>query len=312
MLQKPLVAKALMALGIFFPSVRAQQPPVSPERTAARGAIDGRLTWFDRQGKKIGTLGEPGIYRTLTISPDGKRVAAERTDPQTQNKDIWLIEVATDAMTRFTSDPAWDAFPTWSHDGSRIVFTSNRNGVYDLYQKPTSGAGVEELFYKSSEGKAGNSWSPDGKFLIYYSIGQPTHLKLLAATGLADRQPVPLVDLKFGSVTGRFSPDGRWIAYSSNESGKNEVSVRPFDSATGTAGDAMVVTSGGGRTPLWRGDGKELYYIGADGMATAVGVDASAAFHAGAPKALFPVTPGILFWDAAPDGKRFLMPVPGN
>jgi len=310
MLQKPLVVKALTAFIVFSLNVRAQQPP--PERTGARGAIDGRLTWFSRAGKKVGTLGDPGIYRTLTISPDGMRVAAERTDPQTQNKDIWLIDVATGTMTRFTSNPAWDAFPTWSHDGSRIVFTSNRGGVYDLYQKASNGAGAEELFYKSIEGKAANSWSPDGKFLIYYSIGQPTHLKLLAATGPADRQPVPLVDLKFGSVTGRFSPDGRWIAYSSNESGKNEVSVRPFDAATGTAGDPIVVTSGGGRTPLWRGDGKELFYIGPDGMATAVEVDAGAAFHAGAPKALFPVTPGILFWDVSPDGTRFLMPAPAN
>jgi eukaryotic-like serine/threonine-protein kinase len=120
------------------------------------------------------------------------------------------------------------------------------------------------------------------------------------------------VDLKFGSVTGRFSPDGHWIAYSSNESGKNEVSVRPFNSATGAVGDPIVVTSGGGRTPLWRGDGKELFYIGADGIATAVSVETGATFHAGAPMALFPVTNGILFWDVAPDGQRFLLPAPGN
>jgi len=288
----------------------AQQP------AAPRGAIDGRLTWFDRQGKPVGTIGEPGVYRTLTISPDGKRVAVERTDPQTQNKDIWLVDAASGASTRFTSDPGWEAFPTWSPDGSRIVFTSNRGGVFDLYQKPANGASNETLFYQSSEGKGPNSWSPDGKFLIYYSIGQPTHLRLLPADGAPDRKPVPLVDPQFASVTGRFSPDGRWIVYNSNESGKSEISVRAFNAATGIAGDPVVVTSGGGGTPLWSGDGKELFYIAPGGMATAVEVSAGATFHAGRPKPLFKVPSALLFWDVAPNtsgaGTRFLMPVPGN
>jgi eukaryotic-like serine/threonine-protein kinase len=302
---------ALMVVASLLPLIARAQPPTS-ERAAPRGAIDGRLTWFDRQGKAVGTIGDPGVYRTLTISPDGKRVAVERTDSQTQNRDIWLLDSASGATTRFTSDPGWDAFPTWSPDGSLIVFTSNRSGVYDLYRKSSSGAGSEELLYRSSEGKGPNSWSPDGKFLIYYSLGQPTHLRLLAVDGPADRKPVPLVDPQFSSVTGRFSPDGRWIAYSSNESGKNEVSVRPFDAASGSAGDPVIVTSGGGRTPLWRGDGKELFYIGPEGMATAVEVKADAQFHVGAPTPLFKVPAGLLFWDVAPDGKRFLMPVPGS
>ena len=291
-------------------SLLAQQP------AAPRGAIDGRLTWFDRQGKAVGTIGEPGVYRTLTISPDGKRIAVERTDPQTQNKDIWLMDAASGASTRFTSDPGWEAFPTWSPDGSRLVFTSNRGGVFDLYQKPANGASAEALFYQSSEGKGPNSWSPDGKFLIYYSIGQPTHLRLLAVDGAPDRKPVPLVDPQYASVTGRFSPDGRWIVYNSNESGKSEISVRPFNAATGIAGEPLIVTSGGGGTPLWSGDGKELFYIAPGGMATAVEVSAGATFHAGAPRPLFNVPSALLFWDVAPNtsgaGTRFLMPVPGN
>jgi eukaryotic-like serine/threonine-protein kinase len=300
-----------IGLGTLVSSVNAQTSAASPERTAARGAIDGRLTWFDRQGKVVGTIGELGLYRTLTISPDGKRVAVERTDRETMNRDIWLID-ADGKAARFTSDPGWDAFATWSHDGSEMIFTSNRSGSFDLYKKPVNGSSNEELFYASKEGKAPNSWSPDGKFLIFYSIGQPTHLKLLAINGPADRQPVAIVDPQFGSVTGRFSPDGRWITYSSNESGKNEVSVRSFDPVTGAIGSPLTVTSGGGRTPLWRGDGKELFYIGPDGYATAVEVSVGAKFEAGKPKALFPVPSGILFWDVSPDGQRFLMPVPGN
>jgi Tol biopolymer transport system component len=295
----------------------AQQPAAPPERAAPRGAIDGRLTWFDRKGNRLGTIGEPGLYRTLTISPDGKHVAVERTDAQTQNKDIWVLDVSSGTASRFTSDPGWDAFPTWSPDGRRIVFTSNRGGgVYNLYQKASSGEGNEELLYQSKEGKGPNSWSPDGRLLIYYSLGQPTHLRLLAVDGPADRQPIPLVDPQFSSVTGRFSPDGRWIAYSSNESGKSEISVRPFDAATGTAGAPIVVTQGGGTTPLWSGDGKELFYIAPGGTATAIEVSAGATFQSGALKPLFKVPPGLLFWDASPntsgDGTRFLMPVPGN
>jgi eukaryotic-like serine/threonine-protein kinase len=299
-----------------FAALFAQPPAAPSERAAPRGAIDGRLTWFDRQGKKVGTIGEPGVYRTLAISPDGKRVAVERTDPQTQNKDIWLLDAASGATTRFTSDPSWDAFPLWSPDGSRIIFTSNRSGVYDLYVKSSGGAGNEVLLYQSTEGKGPNSWSPDGKFLIYYSLGQPTHLRLLAADGPADRKPIPLVDPQFSSVTGRFSPDGRWIAYTSNESGKNEVSVRPFDATTGSAGTPIVVTSNSGRSPLWSGDGKELFYMSADGTAMALDVKAGATFQTGVPKPLFKVPAGLLFWDVAPnstgDGSRFLMPVPGS
>jgi Tol biopolymer transport system component len=299
---------ALFVVDAVVAQQDARQPTAQPGKAAPKGAVQGRLAWFDRKGKVVSTPGGPGLYRTLTISPDGKRIAVERADPETQNRDIWLLEVASGKSTRFTSDPGWDAFPTWSPDGSRIIFTSNRGEVYDLYQKASNGTGIEELFYKSSEGKGLTSWSPDGRFLLYYSLGQPTHVKLLAASGPADRAPVPVVDSQFTSITARFSPDGRWIAYTSNESGTNEVSVRPFDPATGTPGPPVVVTSDGGRTPLWRGDGKEIFYIDRDEIVTAMEVSLGTRFKAGAPKHLFKVPPGVTFWDVAPDGRRFLMP----
>ena len=237
----------------------------------------------------------------------------KRNDPQTQNRDIWLLEFAGGAATRFTSDPGWEAFPTWSHDGSRIIFTSNRGGVYDLYQKASNGSGMEEVALPIERGeRSDDSGRPIGKFLIYYSLGQPTHLRVLAVDGAADRKPTVPVDPQFSSITGRFSPDGRWIVYSSNESGKNEVSVRPFDSATGSVGAPMVVTSGGGRVPLWRGDGKEIFYMGADGMAMAMEVSTGAGFQGGVPRPLFKVPAGVVFWDVTPDGTRFLMPVAGE
>jgi Tol biopolymer transport system component len=288
----------------------AQQPAGQAGKAAPKGGVQGRLTWFDRQGKVVQTSGEPGLYRTLTISRDGKRIAFERTDPQTMNRDIWLLDVASGKETRFTSDPGWEAFPLWSPDGSRVIFTSNRGGAFDLYQKASTRTAAEELFYKSPEGKGPTSWSPDGRFLLFYSIGQPTHVKLLAASGPADRAPVPVVDTQFSSITARFSPDGRWIAYTSNESGPNEVSVRPFDPATGSVGKPTILTKGGGRTPLWRGDGKEIFYLGEDGMVTAMEVNTSAGFSPGTPKPLFKAPEGVAFWDVSPDGARFLMPSP--
>jgi len=298
-------ALATAALGLLLAA--AQEPKAGP-----RGGVEGRLTWFDRQGKVVGRSGEAGLYRTLTLSPDGKRVAVERADPRTQNRDIWLVEIASGAMSRFTSDPGWDAFPTWSPDGSRIIFTSNRGGVYDLYEKPSNGAGSEQLLFQSTEGKGPTSRSPDGRFLVYYSLGQPTHLRLLAVAGPADRKPVPVVDPQFTSITARFSPDGRWIAYTSNESGQSEVSVRPFDASTGTVGNPVVVTRDGGRTPLWRGDGKELFYLDANGTVKALEVKPGSTFQTGAAQPLFQVPSGVLFWDVSPDGTRFLMPAPGS
>jgi Tol biopolymer transport system component len=294
------LAAAAVAATIFI--VQAQQPAGQAKAPAPKGGVQGRLTWFDRQGKITGTVAEPGLYRTLTISPDGTRVAFERTDSQTQNRDIWLADVARDVTTRFTSDPAWEAFPTWSPDGSRIIFTSNRAGQYDLYQKASNATGDEELIYKSGEGKGPTGWSADGRLLVYYTLGQPTHVMLFS---LADRKPTPLIDTKFNSITARFSPDGRWIAYTSNESGRNEVSVRPSDLSSGP----VVVTKGGGRTPLWRGDGKEMFYLAQDGTVMATDVNTTAGFKTGTAKPLFKVPPGVVFWDVSPDGTRFLMPV---
>ncbi len=298
--------RTVLAITLFACTASAQQAPPGREG-AARGGVSGRLTWFDRQGKSVGTIGEPGVYRTLTISPDGKRVAVEK------NRDIWLLDAAGRAPIHFTSDPAWEAFPVWSPDATRIVFTSNRGGTFDLYQKAVNGQAAEELFNKSGEGKGVTSWSPNGKFLLYYSIGQPTHLRLLAVAGPVDRAAVPIVDNQFQSITGRFSPDGRWILYTSNESGKSEVSVRSCDQATGTFGKPTVVTSDGGRTPLWRGDGREIFYFNKEGMVTAMEVNASGTtFQPGTAKPLFKAPAGVLFWDVAPDGQRFLMPVAGS
>jgi eukaryotic-like serine/threonine-protein kinase len=288
-----------------------------------RGIIQGQLTWFDREGKVLGTVGDPGSYRTLAISPDGKRVAFDRADSQNSGtRNIWLYEFARGVTTRFTFDPGVDVDPVWAPDGSRIAFGSSRSGTLDLYQKASNLAGDDELLFKSSEAKVPGSWSPDGRFLLYYLPLAPNQIWLLPlGVGGADRKPVPFAKSEFNQAAGRFSPDGHWVAYSSNESGRDEIYVRPFDasSATGSspAGGTPVTgkwmaSKDGGTTPLWRRDGKELFYMSLDGSAMAVDVSTSGVFQAEIPKALFKVPRGELFWDVSSDGKRFLMAAPSD
>jgi eukaryotic-like serine/threonine-protein kinase len=281
-----------------------------------RGVIQGQLTWFDRQGKALGTVGEPGLYRTLALSPDGKRAAFERAEMQTQNWDIWVDDLARGASTRFTFDPVWDSNPVWSPDGSHIAFASNRGGPFNLYQKASNLSGEDELLFQSSDEKLPTSWSPDGRSLLYFTYGQIWLLPV--GNGEQERKPVPVVESRFSEVLAKFSPNGRWIAYQSNESGKDEIYVQPFDSASlamSFAGSTpatgkWIVSNGGGHTPLWRADGKELFYLAPEGNAMAVAVNTAGAFQAGVPRVLFKVPPGLLFWDVSPNGKRFLFPVP--
>jgi Tol biopolymer transport system component len=292
-------------------------------QAGSRGNIQGQLTWFDRGGKVLGAVGDTGVYRTLALSPDGKRVAVERADPQNQNsRNIWLYEFARGVMTRFTFDAGWDSGSVWSPDGSHIAFASNRGGQFDLYQKASNLAGADELIYKSADQKVSSSWSPDGRFLLYYSPVPPVHISVLPVGGSeGERKPTVVEQTQFNEAFGRFSPDGRWIAYSSDESGRNEIYVRPFDvaSVTGGSGGSTALLTGkwmvskdGGTTALWRRDGKELFYLSLDGTAMAVDVSTSGVFQAGVPKSLFKVPPGVLFWDVSTDGKRFLMAAPSR
>jgi len=284
--------------------------------------VQGQLTWFDRQGKILGGLGDPGLYRSLAISPDGKRVAFERVDPQTGGRNIWLYEFARGVTTRFTFDPAWDSDPVWSPDGSHIAFDALRGGPFNLYAKASDLSGEDELLFQSDNYKFPTSWSPDGRFLLYESGAtvSTSHVWALPLKGgQADRKPVALVTDNYAESSGRFSPDGHWVAYQSNESGRNEIYVMPFgissaagaSSAVGTPLTAKwLVSKGGGISPLWRGDGKELFYLSPDGMAMAVEVSSSGGFQAGVPKPLFKIPVGLVYWDVTSDGKRFLLPAP--
>lgn len=276
-------------------------------RTGAAGGGNSFI-WYDRQGKSLGAAAEPATYGSVALSPDGTRMAVSRN--QGNNSDIWLVESARAASTRFTFDPARDFAPVWSPDGTRIVFRSERSGVGDLYQKPASGAGSDEVLLKSPEPKIPDDWSPDGRFLLYSASDPKTQEDLWVLPLQGDRQPVPYLKTDFDEVQGQFSPDGRFVAYRSNESGRSEIYVQPFPLTSGGGGKWMV-SRGGGTQPRWRRDGKELFYIVKDQAVMAVDVSTSPAFKAGIPQALFErtVLPADrdFRWDVSADGKRFLL-----
>jgi len=256
------------------------------------GGTSGRqLTWFDRSGKALGMLGaiDDNALSYPRLSPDGRRVAVYRVVQG--NVDIWLLDAVR--ATRFTFDPSLDRFAIWSPDGSRIVFDSIRKGHRDLYLKPSNGAGSEEVLVESPQDKSPYDWSADGRFLLYGVTNDPkTGYDLWVLPVGGDRKPFVWLNASFSERQSVFSPDGRWVAYASNESGRFEIYVRPFQGASATAprtasGQWQVSTTGG-IWARWRPDGKELYYIAPDGKMMAAPIEVSGTtLNAGAPVALF-------------------------
>jgi serine/threonine protein kinase/Tol biopolymer transport system component len=283
----------------------ASENGVLTYRTGA-SAGNMQLTWFDRTGKILGTIDQPGAYNSVTLSPDGARVASSRID-STGNEDIWVDEFARGTSTRLTFDPAPDYMPVWSPDGTRIVWSSARDGRANLYQKASNGTGSDEALLKSSEGKVVNDWSFDGRFLLFM---RDTDLFVLPLGG-CDRQMRPYVNTNVSETQGRFSPDGKFVAYTSNATGRPEIYVQTFPTA---ANGKWKVSQGGGTQPRWRRDGRELFYIAGDSQLMAVSASTSPSFVAGTPKALFaaPVfgagaTTVVARYDVASDGQRFLI-----
>jgi Tol biopolymer transport system component len=283
-----------------------------------RGAVTTQLTWLDRTGKNLGTLGDPRaneIQHPPAISPDGHRVVVSRTVQN--NTDVWLLE--GDRTRRLTFDAGVDQWPIWSPDGSRVAFMSNRKGRFDLYEKLASGVGSEVAIVTSDQRKNPTSWSADGVFLLYYSVDPKMGDDLWVVRMKPDHRQAPSVVLNtpYREEAAVFSPDGRWIAYMSNEGGGYEVYVTrfvvPTSSGVSRVEGKWQISSGGGVYPRWRRDGKELYYLNLAGdmMAATVSLEADT-LEFGAPVTLFRqrVTAGDenlgLVYDVAPDG-RFLV-----
>jgi serine/threonine protein kinase/Tol biopolymer transport system component len=284
-------------------------------RTGAQ-ALGFQLTWFDRQGKAQGTFGDLRPDQGIALSADGAR-AAVRDTFTTANGDIWTLDFARGVRTRLTFRQTTGSSPIWSSDGSRIAFAAG-NTMDTLYEKASSGAGDEkELYKKPGETKFPSSWSHDGRFLLYYTLNVPlTGQDLWVLPLEGDHKPVLLLGTQFNEREGSFSPDMRWIAYTSNESGRPEVYVRPFLASGPTGAPSLgegkwQVSKDGGTLAKWRADGKELIFRAPNGSPMAVDVTTTGgAFQAGVPKQPFVLPPNVGDWDVTADAKRFLAAVP--
>jgi Tol biopolymer transport system component len=276
-----------------------------------------QLTWLDQQGKILATVAEPDRYNSLALSPDGRRVAVSRTNPEkTPNWDVWLLDVGRNTSTRLTYEQIRARFPVWSADGSSVIFASIRGGEVNLYLKLASGAGDERLLLKSSDGcyKYATSLSRDGRFLLYTVVNPKTKSDLWMLPLNGDHKPIPFLRTEFNESSGQFSPDGHWIAYTSDESGGDEIYVRGFSSSSAQgvwdSEGKWLISKGGGTGPRWRGDGKELFYVASDGKLMSVDIRAKPVFEAGAPRPLFQLPLGFIGVEVTADGRRFLVAVP--
>jgi serine/threonine protein kinase len=268
--------------------------------------VRSQLLWLDRAGRAIGPVGEPAEYGDIWLSPDAKHIVTSVLDPARMSRDIWRVDVESGLRTRLTFGPMDEESPIWSPDGSRVVFCARPKGPCDLYQKASSGVGAEEALLEDGVNKLPTGWSPDGRFVLYYRPSTSGENDIWVLPLFGDRQPFPFLQTPFNEAQGRFSPDGRWVAYVSFESGRPEVYVAPFPSATGK----WRISTAGGSWPLWRRDGKELFYVQSQNKLMAAAVDGvGSVFKVGAARLLFETgwksfgNPCV----ASGDGQRFLV-----
>jgi Tol biopolymer transport system component len=253
-----------------------------------------RLVWRNRTRILSALANTPAQYTSLALSPDGSRVAVSVFDPRPSRRfgfgaaavrsDIWMFDRATGSGTPFTLDPAADWGAVWSPDGRTIVFSSNRTDVLELYEMDATGAS-RDVTLLTSEGinPVAQSWSPDGRFIVYVAFNPETRMDLWLLPMSGDRRPVPLLRTPHGETQAQVSPDGRWFAYTSDDSGRNEVYVDSFP----TPGSRTRISTNGGGDPRWRPDGKELLYIAADRQLMSVPVNDRRMFASGAAVPLF-------------------------
>jgi DNA-binding winged helix-turn-helix (wHTH) protein/Tol biopolymer transport system component len=267
-----------------------------------------QLLWVDRAGKPLRRLEHLEDVSVAALSPNESRIVVARKDLTRNDNDLWLTDAAGSSPVRFTFDPGSDLLGLWSPDGRRIVWTSTRNGSFDLYEKAVDGTGKDTPMLQSAEPKFPLDWSRDGRYLLYRQIDPRTNHDIFVLSMEGERKPVPYLQTLAIENGGAFSPDGKWIAYSSDESGRVEVYVERFP----THGGKRQISLAGGGGPRWRADGKELYFHALDGALMAVSVtDGGAALTTGAPTTLFAFRAAaavtVPSYSPARDGQRFLL-----
>ncbi len=270
----------------------------------------GQLTWFDESGKELETLGQPGANDPW-ISPDGKHVAYSTVDEAGRGTDIWLKDLARGVQTRFSFGSRVTRYPVWSPDGTRVAYTGLRESEFDIFAKDASGAGKEEILVESEASKFLSDWSRDGRYILFSSLaprGKPKY-GIWVMPLFGDRKPYAYLQTDFNNSAAVFSPDGRWLAYQSDESGSYQIYLSPFPAGGGKWG----VSQGGGVQPMWKHDGSAIYYLTLDGKLMEASIqEKGSAVEIGTPQELFqqPLTdsgPNARGYAVSPDGKRFLM-----
>jgi len=296
---------------LYRTGANPQAPPTSIS-TLNSAAVGTTLTWLDRSGRRTGQVGNSGFYFGVDLSPDGKQIAVHRHE--NDGGDNWILDAAQGRLQRLTFDTTQEnAMPVWSPDGKRIAFASRRNGKFGIYVKLADGTASEELIIESDLNKIPLSWSPDGKLLVYWVADPKTRGDIWAVPLAGDRKPVPIVNSPSNELAGQVSADGKWIAYQSDETGRNEIYIKPFPSGAGK----WQVSTELGTVPRWRRDGKELFFMQAPSIMSVDVVVEGASVKTGTPRVLFgfgnpaagPHTTGpSLVYAVSADGQRFLIP----
>jgi Tol biopolymer transport system component len=267
-----------------------------------------RLRWVDRKGQTVGTVGPPGLYQSLRLSPDGRKAAIEKKDPATGTSDLWIDELSREVMTRFTSEPVLESCPVWSPDGSEIAFISHGMAPAVIRRKRLADSGGGEVLVPAKGFPIPSDWSRDGRVLAYQKLDEKTGWDIWLQPVSGSAKAFPFRQTQFNEGRTSFSPDGRWVVFLSDESGRAEVYAAPFPES----GPKWQVSTAGAsqEEPLrWRGDGKELFYVAADGQLMAVPVKLGpGSFESGAPVPLFRLDSEVWSgYDVAADGQRFLI-----
>jgi Tol biopolymer transport system component len=273
---------------------------------------------MSRDGRPLGEAIPPDRFGSLALSPDGQQVVLERTVRETRGatakEDVWLWSFDAKRMTKLTFDNERDRYPIWSPDNRRIAFVSDRTqGIQQIYRKDASGAGEDERLTDNPNRKITMDWSRDGRYVLYRQMGPQTGMDLwaLPLEGPTALKPFPLLNSQFNEGGGRFSPDSKWLAYNSTETGVSQIYVRAFPPPASRSSEKWQISQSGGLDLRWRGDGRELYWVTPDGKMWAADIETrSGRVQSGTPHELFtaPIytaTSGA--FDVTPDGQRFLL-----
>jgi Tol biopolymer transport system component len=319
LMAQPFDADRLESIGEAMPlaeQVQVEAPPVFNAAFAVSEAgllvyqaartQNSQLVWVDRSGKQVGALNDTADFGYVQLSPNGRQVAVSVVDSVTRTRDVWLYDTARGVRTRFTFDPTDEFSATWSPDGERLAFVGRRRGddSLNLYQKASNGVGEEKRLLAINGLEIPVSWSSDGRFLLYQTEAPNADLWVLPLS--EDPKPFPFANTRFNEASGQFSADGRWIAYSSNETGRTEVYVAPFQNP----GGKVPISTGGGGSPRWRQDGKEIFYVAGDNTLMAVALrDGQSGIEVGDPRPLFQTRfrNNALPYAVTVDGERFLV-----